>query len=149
MGELVRVAHGLWRRPDDMADLAAQCAAILQVMPPGTVIGGISAAALHGLWLPESMHSRVELIVRRDMARPRQLAGSRRREVRARRRTLHPGEIVLRDGLPLTSLARTWCDLAETMPMPDLVAAGDCCARAAICPPYRRFSRGRSTGAVS
>jgi hypothetical protein len=65
------------------------------------------------------------MITRRDPAVPRQLGHSRRVEVRARRRTLQPSDVVRHDGLPLTSPARTWCDLAESLSMADLVATGD------------------------
>ncbi|HZE49906.1 MAG TPA: hypothetical protein VE074_10100 [Jatrophihabitantaceae bacterium] len=129
MDELVRVARGVWRAPSAVDDFPALCAALLQAMPPGTVIGGLSAARLHGLWLPDDRHRRVEVIIRGDPALPRQIAGSRRAEVRARRRTLHPRDIASRDGVPLTSVACTWCDLASPLSMADLVAAGDSALR--------------------
>jgi hypothetical protein len=123
--QLVRVSRGLWRPAADVADLAARCAALLNVFPPGTVIAGTSAARLHELWLPELPADRVEVIVPCRPALPRDIAGSRRPEVRARRRTLQPDEVVVLDELPVTSPARTWCDLAELLAMPDLIAAGD------------------------
>jgi hypothetical protein len=130
MDGLVRVARGVWRAPAEVEEFIALCAALLRALPPDSVIGGASAAQLHGLWLPAEVPRRIEVIVRRDSALPRMLPRSRRPEVRARRRTLHPGDVVRLDGVPLTSLARTWCDLAEGLPMPDLVAAGDSALRA-------------------
>jgi len=41
------------------------------------------------------------------------------------RGTLGPGDIVDLDGLPVTSVERTWCDLATVVPLPALIAAGD------------------------
>lgn len=131
---LVRVARGVWRPPGEVEGFAALCAALLRALPPDTVIGGASAAQLHGLWLPADLPQRVEVIVRRDPVPPRALPGSRRGEVRARRRILHPGDVASCDGIPLTSLARTWCDLAEVLPMADLVAAGDSALRAGCDP---------------
>ncbi len=78
MSELVQVSRGLWRFADDVDCLAARCAALLQVLPAGTVIGGLSAAALHGLWLPELPAQPVELIVPCAPVLPRDVAASRR-----------------------------------------------------------------------
>ncbi len=100
-------------------------------MPAGTVIAGLSAAALHGLWLPELPAHPVELIVACEPELPRDVAASRRPEVRARRRTLRPDEISRCGEVPVTTLARTWCDLAESLSMPDLIAAGDSALRGA------------------
>lgn len=125
MIELDRISHGLWRPTGTTEDLAARCAALLQVMPARTVIGGSTAARLHGLWLPDGADARIELIVHDEPKLPRAIGHSRRSEVRARRRHLHPAEIGTCHDLPVTSPARTWCDLSESLPMADLVAAGD------------------------
>lgn len=125
------MTRGVWRPADAVEDLAGRCAALLSICPEGTVIAGVAAARLHGLWLPSLNDPPIEVILRRDAQVPRRHAGSRRREVRARRRTLRPGEIVNVDGLPVTSEARTWLDLAETLSMPDLIAAGDSALRGA------------------
>ena len=144
MDGLVRVARGVWRAPAEVEEFVALCAAVLRALPPDSVIGGVSAARLHGLWLPAELPRRIEVIVRRDSALPRMLPGSRRPEVRARRRTLHPGDVGRLDGVPLTSLARTWCDLAEVLPMADLVAAGDSALRAGGDPDAMRTTLGRA-----
>jgi hypothetical protein len=126
---MVRISRGLWRPADDVQSLAARCAALLNVLPPGTAIAGTTAAQLHGLWLPADLPARVEVIVPCAPALPRETAASARPEIRARRRTLHPGEVVHCDGLAVTSPERTWSDLGEALSMPDLVAAGDCALR--------------------
>lgn len=125
MIELERVSHGLWRSPGTVDDLAGRCAALLQVMPRDTVVAGVTAARLHGLWLPDGPVEPIELIVHDETKLPRAIGHSRRREVRARRRTVHPTEVVTCHDLPATSPERTWCDLGEALSMPDLVAAGD------------------------
>jgi hypothetical protein len=45
--------------------------------------------------------------------------------VRGHRLHIDPVDIVTRDGLRLTSQARTWCDLATMLTLENLVAAGD------------------------
>jgi hypothetical protein len=126
MDELIRLTRGLYRSAETVTELPDRCAAFLDIMPSGTVVGGITAARLHGLWLPEPTDTeRIELIQTRDEVRPRQLPGSRRREMRVRRRTLRTAEIVEVNGIPITSEARTWIDLAESLSLEDLVAAGD------------------------
>ncbi len=125
MTDLIRVSHGLWRPPADVVDLPGRCAALLGVLPPGSVFSGVTAASLHGLWLPEGQLGKVEVTITRDALAPREFAGSRRSDLRARRRTLASDDRDFVGGLPVTSAARTWIDLAAELPMPDLVAAGD------------------------
>lgn len=129
MSELVRVSRGVWRPREQVADLPGRAAALLSAAPTGTVIGGLAAARLHRLWLPPGIDERIELLLRGDAPIPEAHPGSKRRELRGRRRQLVPDEIVLLAGLPVTGIARTWVDLAEHLSMPDLVAAGDCALR--------------------
>lgn len=126
MGNLIRVSHGLWRSAASVADLAGRCRALLRALPPGTVVAGATAARLHGLWLPQSSaDERVEVILRGAGNVPRELPGSVRGEIRGRRRDLSRADVDLVAGVPLTSEARTWVDLAQQLALPDLVAAGD------------------------
>jgi hypothetical protein len=128
MSELVRVTRGVWRRADDVADLHGLCAALLAACADGSVLADVTAARLRGCWLPpqpDPANSVVSVILRRDAKIPRAHAGSRRAQLRARRRELHPDDVDVLDGLPVTSAARTWVDLAELLSAPDLVAAGD------------------------
>ena len=130
MPELVRLSRGLYRPEDQVGDLADRAAAFLDALPVRTVVGGITAARLHGLWLPGALDTEaIEFVQTRGEVAPRRLGGSRRREIRTRRRSLRPDEIVVLDGLPVTSPARTWIDLAETLSLEDLVAAGDSALR--------------------
>jgi hypothetical protein len=125
MGELVRVSRGLWRPAEQVDDLAGRCAALLTVCPDGAVIADGAAGSLHGIWLPEDHEGPIETILYRDVDVPRAYARSRRGELKGRRRCLQPDEISIVDGVPVTSPARTWIDLAERLSMPDLIAAGD------------------------
>lgn len=126
MGELIRVSHGVWRAGADVDDLRGRCRAVLSALPGGTVIGGRAAARLHGLWLPhQAPDEAIEVILRGTGQVPCEISASRRREVRARRRRLGRAETDVLDGIAVTTEARTWVDLAELLPMADLVAAGD------------------------
>jgi very-short-patch-repair endonuclease len=129
MSDVIRVSHGVWRPADAVADLAGQCAVLLSAMPPRSVIAGLAAARLHGLWLPRVNTQPIEVITPGNPRRPRELGHSRRVEVRARRRVLTDDEITVVADVPVTTVARTWCDLAERITLPDLIAAGDCSLR--------------------
>ncbi len=130
--DLVRVSRGLWRPPETVDDLAGRAAALLTAAPEATVIGGTAAAQVHGLWLPGRPDQPVELLLRCDTADPRAHAHSKRREMRGRRRRVRPDEVEIVDGLPVTTAARTWVDLAEQLSLPDLVAAGDSVLRGGV-----------------
>jgi hypothetical protein len=130
MSDLMRVSRGLWRPADAVTDLAGRCRALLSILPSGSVIAGLAAGRLHGFWLAAPRPGEpIEIILAGVDQLPRSLARSVRREVRARRRVLGRAEVDVVDGLPVTSEARTWVDLAELLPMADLVAAGDSALR--------------------
>ena len=76
MTELVRVTRGLWRPTNSIDDVFGRCAALLTALPPKTVIGGLTAARLHGLWVPDFGDDRVEVLLRNDRSKPRERAGS-------------------------------------------------------------------------
>jgi len=59
------------------------------------------------------------------LARPRGASTPRRKQVGGRKLSFAPGEVVMHDGVRVTSPARTFLDLAEFLPLEDLVAAGD------------------------
>jgi hypothetical protein len=133
MDELVRVTRGVWRPPDAVDDLAGRAAALLTAAPDGTVIGGLTAARLHGLWLPDDgSGERAELVLRRHVAVPHAHSHSKRSEIIGRRRRLADDEVELLDGLPVTTAARTWVDLGERLALPDLIAAGDSVLRGGV-----------------
>ncbi|RAM37135.1 hypothetical protein DBZ45_11955 [Arthrobacter globiformis] len=59
------------------------------------------------------------------MARPADGCKPRRRNVVGHQLSFKPGEVVMFDGVRLTSPARTWLDLAALLSIDELVAAGD------------------------
>ncbi len=86
---------------------------------------GISAARIHGLPLPPGtpvlpVHVAVPAGVRRPSAR----------DVRAHHVTIDAEDVGVVDGLRVTKIERTWCDLAAVgLPLGALVAAGDAILR--------------------
>lgn len=126
MNELVRVCRGVSRTPSEVADLRGRCLSLLSALPSGTLVAGLAAARLHGLWVPsERPGEPIDVIMRGVGQVPRARSASSHPEVRARRRWLRRPEIDIVDGVPVTSEARTWVDLAESLRLADLVAAGD------------------------
>ena len=125
MSELIHVSRGLWREGAEVATVAGRAAAYLAVLPAGSVLSGMTAAKVHGLWLPTVPDDVLEFIVHPDTPLPRDRPGSRRSGLRARRRLLEPDEITVVEGLPITKEAVTWLHLADRLRLPDLVAAGD------------------------
>lgn len=125
----IRLTHGVWRSRASLPDFPSRCAALLNACPSEAVVGGFAAARLHELWLPGTLSNRIEVIRPCDPHRPPGVSGSRRKELRLRRRALHPDEVVIVEGIPTTSEARTWLDLSEVLSLPDLVAAGDSALR--------------------
>ncbi len=128
---LIRLTRGLHRPAPTVADLAGRVSAMLSVCPPDAVAAGVTAAQLHGLWLPPWLadQQRIETIVHRTSGPPARRPGGRRPEFRCRRQTLRTDEIIELDGVPVTSEARTWLDLAGRLRPADLLAVGDSALR--------------------
>jgi hypothetical protein len=68
-------------------------------------------------WMEEDW--RIHVARERDASKPR------RRNVVGHRMTFRAGEVVMHDGVRVTSPARTWLDLASLMTVDELIAAGD------------------------
>lgn len=126
---LIRVAHGVWRPPASVSDDVDRVGALLSACPVGTVMCGVSAARLHGLWLPPGLDGALEVIVHPDVRTPRRRSHGRRCEVVTHRYVLEPIETARVQGMLVTDVARTWFDLARVLTIPDLVAAGDSALR--------------------
>ena len=90
---------------------------------PGAVIGYQSGAVLHGLPLWGRLPTVASLIVPRD-----HWTGSRGR-VRFRSTRLLPQDRVILNGTAVTSVARTWCDIARTSRLATTLAVGDAALR--------------------
>lgn len=129
MTDLERVSYGIWRPAAAVADLPGRAAALLSTCPNDTVVSGISAARLHGIWLPELPDRPLDVIVHREVSAPSDRGHNRRPEIDARRRRVLPEEVTRIDAIPVLTEARTWFELASVLPLPDLIAAGDSCLR--------------------
>lgn len=125
----VRIARGAWVSAEQADDLAGRCAAVLGTSAEDTVVASVTAARLHGLWLPPSLDARMHVATVTAGAAGRLMTRGRRPEVVAHRFQLRPEDVVTEAGLGLTSVARTWRDLASVLSLPDLVAAGDSALR--------------------
>jgi hypothetical protein len=124
--ELVRVSRGIWLAAALADDSVTRLAALLGALPDGTVLSHATAAELHGMWIPRSDGIAVTVPARG----PANLAPSvQRQRVACHRRQLADDETAVVHGLRVTSIARTWYDLAACLRLADLVAAGDAALR--------------------
>ncbi|WP_434991958.1 endonuclease domain-containing protein [Arthrobacter sp. Ld5] len=106
--------------PPEVSDVVA----CLGTLSPGTVASNETAAALWGLPLPRrSDDAPIHL------TRPPGTTRPRRAGVVGHVAALGEDDVVTVYGVPLTSPARTWCDLGARLPFPALVAAGDALLR--------------------
>lgn len=88
---------------------------------PGAWISHLTAAVVLGLWLPTWFRDCREL----HLSKPRNLPPVRREGVVGHTVLAFDGEIMMRDGMRISTPARTWLDLASLVPLEDLVAVGD------------------------
>ncbi|MCI2956998.1 DUF559 domain-containing protein [Agromyces atrinae] len=80
----------------------------------------MSAARVHGLPLPTHVDPLIVEVAVRPPAR-----AVRREGVIGRRLDLDDTDVTRVSGVPVTTIARTWCDLARTLTVSELVAVGD------------------------
>jgi predicted transcriptional regulator of viral defense system len=125
-GTLERVRHGVYRLPGAPADpsdvirsawlaTAAPVVARDRLDEPDVVVGGAAAASLHGIGdLPPSPVLLFSATRRR----------SRHDDVRFSTRPLSPEDVMVLDGLPVTTRERTIADLLDE-PGADLSTAAD------------------------
>lgn len=99
--------------------LTLRCAALLSRMPERIVFSHVTAAQLHGMWLPLIHDQRIHAMV------PAPHSRIRRRGVIGHSGVLTPADRDIANDLPVTSVERTWCDLGSLLDVPDLVAAAD------------------------
>lgn len=88
---------------------------------PGAWISHLTAAVVLGLWLPTWFRDCREL----HLSKPRNLPPVRREGVVGHTVLAFDGEIMMLDGMRISTPARTWLDLASLVPLEDLVAVGD------------------------
>jgi hypothetical protein len=114
----VPVVRGVHTAAAIDVDVTLRCRAALLVVPTGSVFSQWTAAALLGgpVMIKQPW---IQLIVPPSSQRPR------RTDIRGTRHELVAADITRRAGLPVTTPARTFVDLAERSSMPNLVAFGD------------------------
>lgn len=102
--------------------MGRRCAAYALVMAPTHAFAGATAAVLHGIPLPRGLEEQCEStvhVVAVDGGRAPRGRGVRGTSTRAAPR------VVVRDGLRMLSPEDTWCSLATSLDLDDLIAAGD------------------------
>jgi hypothetical protein len=144
-GELTRLRRGAytWRAERDLSPEDRHRQLIAGTVPQlrsSATVSHVSAAVLHGLpvW-PEAL-DRVHL------TRPRVGGGKARTLLRIHSSDLASDDVLLLDGIPVTSLARTVGDLGRHLPLDQAVAAGDRALRDGLRPEELETVLDRSRG---
>ena len=129
-GVLTKIEWAVYARKDLAEPLVAtqrgerllRIAGAVATVGPGSVASHHDAAVVHGLALLDKPPSRLLTV-----SRPRGAAGGRtdRAGVRVHRCLLPADQVVIRNGVPVTSVARTVVDLARTSPFRSGVVVAD------------------------
>ena len=112
---------GVRSTPDGADSVEGRARAYLSRAAPGHFISHSSAAVIWGIPLP----SRLESDTRLHVGVSTEQRAPRGQGVIGHRLQLNPEDVVTHLDIRLTSLARTWCDLASLLREEELVAAGD------------------------
>ena len=99
--------------------LELSCRAVATRLPPGAAFSHRTAALLHGMPLPLFADALLDVTVPAPRRAPRP-AG-----IRGHSATIHPTDTATLSSVTVTTVERTWCDLAGMLDLPDLVAAVD------------------------
>lgn len=86
-----------------------------------SVVSHVTAAKIHGLYLPQRCLDDQFL----HLARPTGTGMPRRRRVVGHRLDLAPNDVEVVGGVPVTSVQRTFLDLARLLALDELVVIGD------------------------
>lgn len=117
--------HAPFRGTRDSATASLEVARLARTfatrMPPSAFFSSATAAALHGIPLPPQFRGTQKLHV----AMPLPARATQTRNVVGHAVTMMGDDTVERGGLRVSSVVRTWCELAAILALPDLVAAGD------------------------
>lgn len=123
-GDLVAVRRGAYAErggvPDDLVGRhVLHVRAAVRDLAGDPVVSHVSAAAVHGLAIWNVPFGRVQL------TRNRRSGARRTRSLNVHAAPLEPDEIVVVDGLVVTSVARTVVDLARSVPFEQAVVLAD------------------------
>lgn len=117
---LNREIHGVRSTKPDLA-LIDRCQMLGLRLSDAAIFSHVTAALLHGFPLPWLLERSTPVHVTMPApARALHCQGVEGHEL-----DVSPGDIATLGSIRVTSPARTWCDLAATLSLPDLVAAGD------------------------
>jgi len=119
-GDLVKPFHGI-RSATQVATPMQHAQALQQRMPAPAFFCGVTAALIIGLPLP----LRLETAVTLHVGMPAPLRACRAAGVIGHKLQIADGDVRNWGSLRVTTVARTWCDLATILDVEDLVAAGD------------------------
>jgi hypothetical protein len=115
---LVPVVRGVWLPDEQAGTLEGRAAAVLHVMPKGSVLSHLTAARLRGLPLPDAAADEPVHVLVPKPAHPR-IAGVRAHLVQGL------PAYDLHGDLPVSPAARNWVDLAGTLDRLTAVQLGD------------------------
>ncbi|MHB1234957.1 MAG: endonuclease domain-containing protein [Microbacteriaceae bacterium] len=118
--ELARPFPGV-RTADRVDTVTTLASAYAAKMTPDAFFSHVTAARLWGIPLPSRLQQGDTLHV----AVPTHGVIPVGKGVRGHRLQLQPDDVAINDGLRLSTLARTWCDLAASLSEEELIAAGD------------------------
>lgn len=122
-GSDLRTLHRGARTPAANGDtVSMQTAALSAVLPAYAFFAGTTAAQIHDIPLPPHAKYPKRQI---EVGVPIGQAAIRRRGVIGRRLQLRASDVTVHRMRRVTTPARTWCDLAAVLTVPELVAAGD------------------------
>jgi hypothetical protein len=116
-GGYVRLAHDLVVRLDDAIDRVEKLQLIAGVLPEDAAFSHATAAAVFGAPIDAPRLHHVSLTPRRVLPQ--------RNELVVHQRLLAAEDVVVHEGLRLTSGPQTFLDLAPVLPPGELVAVGD------------------------
>jgi hypothetical protein len=118
-----RLVQGVYADPSLEFGHQLRCRGVALLLPPGTAIGGLSAAAWHGAPIAGPGDPVTVL-------RPPEVLWKGPRGVRVHRCELRVQDVDVLDGVPVTAAVRTAWDVAALEPLGTAVAALDALVRA-------------------
>jgi hypothetical protein len=118
--DVVHVGRGLYRPSDWSFELEAAARA-LSAASPGAWISHVTAARLRCQLLPPWLADSTEL----HLSKPRSLPSARRKGILGHTVLARDDEIETVDGIRISTMSRTWLDLARRLSVSDLVCMGD------------------------